>query len=184
MDAEGTAQQSSEPAARLDSTVTDSGAGVFHYVPHPHIARRRAQGPVTVASQLERGNPMARFNSRFALLITLAVGSMWCAYLFAVLALVSLPSVLARGDLIIIVAWVAQTFLQLVLLPIIIVGQNIQAAASDKRAEQTYKDAEAVLHEAEQIQQHLTAQDGRLEEIIAALQKAYPGAAGESAPAG
>jgi hypothetical protein len=125
-----------------------------------------------------RGNALVRFNSRFALLITLAVGSMWCAYLFGVLAFVSLPSVLARGDLIVIVAWVAQTFLQLVLLPIIIVGQNIQAEASDKRAEQTYNDAEAVLHEAVEIQRHLSAQDARLEEIIAQLKRAYPNIAG------
>jgi hypothetical protein len=80
--------------------------------------------------------------------------------------------------LIVIVAWVAQTFLQLVLLPIIIVGQNIQAEASDKRAEQTYNDAEAVLHEAVEIQRHLSAQDARLEEIIAQLKRAYPNIAG------
>jgi len=53
-----------------------------------------------------------------------------------------------------------------VLLPIIIVGQNVQAAASDKRAEETYKDAEAVLHEAMQIQEHLAAQDAALERIL------------------
>jgi hypothetical protein len=46
------------------------------------------------------------------------------------------------------VAWVAQTFLQLVLLPVIIVGQNLQAQAADTRAEDTDKDAEPVLHEA------------------------------------
>jgi hypothetical protein len=85
--------------------------------------------------------------------------------------------------MIIIVGWIAQTFLQLVLLPVIIVGQNLQAAASDKRAQQTYNDAEAVLHEALQIQEHLTAQDLRLEEIIASLKKAYPGVAGDTAPA-
>ena len=60
---------------------------------------------------------------------------MWCAYLFAFLALISLPAAIQSHDPIIIVAWIAQTFLQLVLLPIIIVGQNIQAAASDARAE-------------------------------------------------
>ncbi len=53
------------------------------------------------------------------------------------------------------------------LLPVIIVGQNLQAKASDKRAEQTYADAEAVLHEAIQIQQHLAAQDAVLQELIA-----------------
>ena len=70
---------------------------------------------------------------------------------------------------ILLVAWIAQTFLQLVLLSIIIVGQNIAAAASDKRSENTYKDAEAILSEAIEIQKHLQAQDERL---IAALNEA------------
>jgi hypothetical protein len=79
---------------------------------------------------------------------------------------VSLPAALGTGQLIVIIAWVAQTFLQLVLLSVIIVGQNLAAAASDKRAEATYLDAEAVLHEAVQIQQHLLAQDKVLEDLI------------------
>jgi len=78
---------------------------------------------------------MGRINTRLAVGITKVVGSMWCAYVFALLALISLPAALKSHDPIIIVAWVAQTFLQLVLLPIIIVGQNVQAAASDARAE-------------------------------------------------
>jgi hypothetical protein len=65
-----------------------------------------------------------------------------------------------------IIAWIAQTFLQLVLLSIIIVGQNIAAASSDKRSENTYKDAEAILSEALEIQKHLKAQD---DDLIAAL---------------
>lgn len=148
----------------------------FTHIPHPHIALRRSRGPVKVSDQLDRSSPIARFNSRFALLITLAVGSMWCAYLFGILAFVSFPSALESGNTLVLVGWIAQTFLQLILLPVIIVGQNIQAQASDKRAEQTYLDAEAVLHEAEQIQQHLAtqdahlaAQDQRLQDLIAAV---------------
>ena len=64
---------------------------------------------------------------------------MWCAYVFALLALISLPAAIRSHDPIIIVAWIAQTFLQLVLLPIIIVGQNVQAAASDARAESDHE---------------------------------------------
>jgi hypothetical protein len=71
-------------------------------------------------------------------------------------------------NLTIIVAWISSNFLQLVLLPIIIVGQNLQASASDKRAENTYKDAEAVLHEAIEIQKHLKAQDETLAGLVAA----------------
>jgi hypothetical protein len=59
---------------------------------------------------------------------------MWCAYVFALISLVALPAAIASHDPIIIVAWISQAFLQLVLLPIIIVGQNVQAEASDARA--------------------------------------------------
>ncbi len=59
---------------------------------------------------------------------------MWCAYAFALLALISLPAAIRSGDPLIIVAWIAEAFLQLVLLPNIIVGQNVQAAATDARA--------------------------------------------------
>lgn len=79
-------------------------------------------------------HPIGRSNAWLAVKITRAVGSMWCAYIFAVIALISLPAALQSGDKIIIIGWIAQTFLQLVLLPIIIVGQNVQAAASDARA--------------------------------------------------
>ena len=82
-------------------------------------------------------NFLGRINTRLAVGITKIVGSMWCAYVFALLALVSLPAAIHSHDRIIIVAWIAQTFLQLVLLPIIIVGQNVLAAAADKRSEAT-----------------------------------------------
>lgn len=139
---------------------------LFEYVPHPHVAARRQAGPAKVADQLPTGTPFDRFNTWFALRITGGVGTMWCAYLFAVIAIISLPSALRTGQLIVIVAWVAQTFIQLVLLSIIMVGQNVQSAASDKRAEQTFLDAEAVLHEAQQIQAHLEAQDKVLQKLI------------------
>ncbi len=79
-------------------------------------------------------NPIGRFNTRIAVIITKSVGSMWMAYLFALISLVALPAAIMSHDPIIIVAWISQAFLQLVLLPIIIVGQNVQAEASDARA--------------------------------------------------
>lgn len=88
-----------------------------------------------VHSDVHGDHALGRLNTRLALTITKAVGSMWCAYAFTLLALISLPAAILTHDPIIIVAWIAQTFLQLVLLPIIIVGQNVQAAASDARAE-------------------------------------------------
>ena len=142
---------------------------VYEHLPHPRIAERKLNGPTKIKDHRVKGRgPIARLNARFGLIVTLAVGTMWCAYLFTLLALVSLSAAVKTHNKIIIVAWIAQTFLQLVLLPIIIVGQNAQAAAADKRAEDTYNDAEAVLHEAIEIQKHLKAQDIVLERLIAA----------------
>jgi hypothetical protein len=78
---------------------------------------------------------MKRFNEWLALKITKGVGTMWTAILFALLAFISLPAAISSHDPIVIVSWIAQTFLQLVLLPIIIVGQNLQA----ERHEDTIK---------------------------------------------
>jgi hypothetical protein len=145
-------------------------AVIFEHVAHPRIAARKVAGPAKTLDQRTKGKgPIGRLNARFGVLITVAVGTMWCAYLFTVLALVSLPAAVQSHQKIIIVAWIAQTFLQLVLLPIIIVGQNVQAAASDQRAEDTYKDAEAVLHEALQIQAHLQAQDEILQRLMSGI---------------
>ena len=77
--------------------------------------------------------------------ITLATGTMWVAILFAMLSFISLPAVLGSGDVVIIIAWVTQSFLQLVLLPIIIVGQNVQGAAAEARSVQTLADVELLL---------------------------------------
>lgn len=74
---------------------------------------------------------MKKFNDWLALKITNAVGSMWCAYIFTAIALVSLPSAIATHNLITIVSWVAQTFLQLVLLSVILKGQNLQGERSE-----------------------------------------------------
>jgi len=158
----------------------------FHYVPriHPHIERHREQKPVMVEDQAP-----ATFNGRIALLLTQGVGTMWCAYAFAALALVTLPQAITGGTLAL-VQWISQTFIQLVMLSVIMVGQNLLSAASDKRAEDTWKDADATFHTAREIQTHLdmqdahlAAQDERLAQIIAALAVAYPAATGESPPA-
>jgi hypothetical protein len=87
---------------------------------------------------------LARFNTWLAVRITKTVGTMWIAYLFAAIALVSLPAAIQSRNVIIIVAWVAQTFFQLVLLPIIIVGQNVIQATNDARAEADHETLTAV----------------------------------------
>ncbi len=71
-----------------------------------------------------------------------------------------------RTSAVTLVSWISQTFLQLVLLSVIIVGQNVLADAADKRSEATYKGADAVLHESVKIQEHLLAQDQVLSELV------------------
>jgi hypothetical protein len=147
-------------------------SAIFDYIPHPHTEKRKEKGPPKVAAavaQVHGPGVIGRVNAKIGLMITLIVGTMWCAYLFTLVALVSAPSAFQTGDSIIIVAWIAQTFLQLVLLPIIIVGQNIQAAAADARSQATYDDAAAVLEEAKQIQAHLAAQDAAIETILKSI---------------
>jgi hypothetical protein len=90
------------------------------------------------------GGTVGRFNTWLAVKITKTVGSMWMAYIFAAITLISLPAAIASGQVIIIVAWIAQTFLQLVLLPIIIVGQNVIQATNDARAEADHETLTAV----------------------------------------
>jgi len=144
----------------------------FDYVRHPHVSQRKEAGPPKVADAaiaLHGPGPIGRFNAKVGLKITLIVGTMWTAYLFTLLTVVSAPGAFKTGDKIIIVAWIAQTFLQLVLLPIIIVGQNVQAAAADGRSLATYNDASAVLEEAKQIQAHLKVQDDAIQQILATL---------------
>jgi hypothetical protein len=147
---------------------------IFQFVPHPRIAARKGAGPPRVAD-VATAPPTApwyvRFNSTLAVNITRGVGTMWCAYAFAALAFVSLPSAIKSGNAVTIVSWISQTFLQLVLLSIIIVGQNVLAAASDKRAEATYEDSDAILHTSMDIQRHLEAQDGQFESILAELDR-------------
>jgi hypothetical protein len=79
-----------------------------------------------------------KFNLWLAQKVTTGVATMWCAYLFAGIALISLPKAIQSGDSIIIVSWVAQTFLQLVLLSIIMVGQKVQSQRVEETINQTH----------------------------------------------
>jgi len=107
------------------------------HIPHPHLENRRE-------AFKKAKQEASDFNSKLAVKITNIVGTMWCAYAFAILALISFPAALKAGTATL-VAWFAQTFLQLVLLSIIMVGQKVAAEKSDKQLEQTYYDAEDLL---------------------------------------
>ena len=132
----------------------------FEHVPPPHIAMRKKTGPAKTTDE------HFGVNGKIALALTTVVGTMWCAYAFAVLAFFALPSAITSGSVLQLIQWLSQTFIQLVMLSVIMVGQNILSRASDKRAEMTYQDADATFHESEQIQAHLLEQDKAIDTML------------------
>ena len=127
-------------------------------IPNPRIAERKKSGP-QLTSHEHTG-----FNGWLAVVITKMVGTMWCAYVFALIALISLPAAI-HGGTATIISWIAQTFLQLVLLSVIMVGQKVAAAASDKQAMQTYKDAEALLKMQDEVHRLIKINNELTQEI-------------------
>jgi DNA integrity scanning protein DisA with diadenylate cyclase activity len=101
-------------------------------------------------------------NRRIAEKITAGVSTMWAAYLFAAIALISLPAAIRSGDTLTIVDWVAQTFLQLVLLSIIMVGQQRSSDDVTKQIEETHA---ASLAEFEYAKEARALADQELAEI-------------------
>lgn len=164
--------------ARPGAGPLQAGAGaataLFQHAPHPHIAKRQSSRPPHQSD----AHPLG-FNGRIAVLLTKGVGTMICAYVFAVLAVLGFPGLTVSLSSIAYsssgvtgqqyVQWISQTFIQLVMLSIIMVGQNILGKASDLRSDETYKDAEAILHECIQLQAHLAAQDVVLNDALARL---------------
>ena len=102
------------------------------------------------------------FNRRLAQKITSFVSTMWCAYIFAALALISLPAAIKSGDVVVIVAWVAQTFLQLVLLSIIMVGQQVSSQSVEEMIKETHT---ASLGEFELAKEARSLADQELKEL-------------------
>ena len=70
---------------------------IYQHIRHPRIAARRADRPVKVTDLLRRDSAVNRFNTKVAIVITRVVGSMWCAYAFALFDLISLPAAIRRG---------------------------------------------------------------------------------------
>jgi hypothetical protein len=107
-------------------------------------------------------NRINEINRRIAEKITSFVSTMWCAYIFAALALISLPAAIRTGDVVVIVAWIAQTFLQLVLLSIIMVGQQVSSASVEQKINETH---EASLGEFELAKEARSIADQELAEL-------------------
>lgn len=100
-----------------------------------------------------------RLNDKIGLWFTKVVGTMWAAYVFGGLAFVALPQALQQGSLTVLVNWVSSNFLQLILLPIIMVGQDLQGRHSELRAEIDFETNVKAEKEIEKILKHLDEQD-------------------------
>lgn len=108
------------------------------------------------------------FNTRLAVLLTRSVGTMPTAYTFVVLAIVGLFAILGLLSPIVavLVAWTSQTLIQLVLLPVIMVGQNVLSRKSELMAEEQFKTTEKTYHDTELIMARMDKQDENIQEIL------------------
>lgn len=159
--------------------------------PHFGFTRHGIAVHLRTLDHLPDATAAQRFNKKVAAGVTRVVGSMGCAYVFSLLALVSLPAVLTQAfsltvfphwlvsaGLIALVAWIAQTFLQLVLLSVIMVGQGVAQEAGDARAAKTFEDVEHIINELDlKTEGGLAVLNGKLDKLMTA---AYPESGGSA----
>lgn len=102
------------------------------FIEHPNVVH-----PKVLLKKELKG--IANFNYWIAVKITNSVGTMWCAYLFLLIDLVMLPPVIQAQSIMVWVTYIAQTVLQLILLPIIMVGQNVIQDQNEAKADTDHK---------------------------------------------
>lgn len=157
--------------------VGSAGGTEHHHRPTFGFTRHGHAVHAKTTDHLPDHNGYARFNKKIALLITNNIGTMTCFWLFCIIALASLPAVLVQAHVIsptigligeagfvIVVSWLAQSFIQLVLLPALMVGQNLQNIAADARSAKTFEDVERIIDLLDVRTQ------GGLEEILGAIE--------------
>jgi hypothetical protein len=146
-----------------EQAMATTGSALDQFMEHiPQLVQTKH-----VRAGVQGGGALGRINAAIAVRITKVVGTMYCAYVFTLIALVALPTVIKAGSTTVLINWISANFLQLVLLPIIIVGQNVISAAQDKRAEADHKTLTA-LHQ--MSKQQLEILDGQ-NKILAMLQQ-------------
>lgn len=145
----------SAPAETTSQKPAHHRTGVlFHHEPHQHQPRN-----VNLLHEAEK--KAAGFNDRVAILLTKGVGTMVCAYIFAVLAIIGFPG-LVNAQISQWVQWTSQTFIQLTMLSVIMVGQSVLGRKQELQSDEQYRTTISTYHDIEQVMQHLSAQDGEL----------------------
>lgn len=149
-----------QPAPELESerqvATVAPGSPLYQHSPHPHQ-------PSNV-NELHRQEKQATgFNTRVAVWLTKNVGTMQCAYIFAGIGIGSLVGV-ATGNVVVaaIFGSISSYFLQLVLLPILSVGQNVLGRHQELQADEMFKTTQRSFHDIVEIMEHLSAQDEEL----------------------
>ncbi len=149
------AKQPVQAAAKTHHTIQLTS--LFKHTPHPHQPRNVNE--VQKEEQAAQG-----LNTTIAVFLTTRVGTMWAAYSFAVLAIVGLLAILdiLPPVVALLVAWGSQTFIQLVMLPIIMVGQNVLGRKSELQADEAFVTTQKTYHDLCEVMDHLSAQDAEL----------------------
>ena len=178
------------------TTTTAPEPTKVHHVPTFGFTKHGHAVHAKTTDHLPTHSAYARFNKKIALLITENVGTMSCFWLFCVIALLGLPAALVEAHVIsptigligeagfvIMVQWLAQSFIQLVLLPALMVGQNLQNIAADARSAKTFADVERIIdlldaHTQGGVKDILEAIDGLKAQLVTAGAAGTPGAAG------
>jgi uncharacterized membrane protein len=159
LNAEAIFEQVADLQAHLDrhDRALSRGISLLESSPHPWIERHRVQRPPQARDQA------VSVNGRIAAWLTRRLGSMWAVYLAAGTQVVWIGLAVVGLQRVDPYPFAFMTFLsslaQLTLMLVIMVGQDVLGRAADRRSEQTFLDAEAILHECRRMEARLSAQD-------------------------
>ena len=134
---------------------------------HPEHGFTKSGKPVhgKVLDYHAAGSAYQRFNKRAAIIMTNKTGTISTFWVFCLISLLALPSVLVAAHIIpastvgilaalafqMLISWFAQTFVQFVLLPGLMVGQQLQNEASDARSAKQFEDVEEIKNVLNQV---------------------------------
>jgi len=152
--------------------ILNQGISLVESQPHPWIKKRHAIKPPRVEDQ------HVGVNGRIAAFLTQRVGTMWAFYVgvvgqFGWIALAELGVIKFDPYPFAFLLFIS-SLVQLIFMFVIMVGQDVLGQAGDRRAQQTFLDAEAVLHECARLQHHLTAQDKVIVKICGYVKEHAP----------
>ena len=155
-----------------EPTYETSGGQVVHAHTRSYLPALLRIGPGQIKRDVKAADS---FNAKVAVVLTRVVGTMWAFWVFNGIALISLPSAIQTGQLTVLINWVSSNWIQLILLPALMVGQNLQNVAADARAAKTFEDIETVKADMNTALDALnTKTEGGLKDVLDAIEKLAP----------